>query len=488
MAGYFKKKRNLLLLTLIQFFSYVLSAQNYHAVQGSSLAGSLGVSDNPASIVNTPFAWDIDIFSLQFKSASNLYTIVDYSLISSPAKLKYYFNSGNYKRFTDVNFNLNLLNARIALDTKQAISFGFNLVGYTRLKTEPYNYIDTIHNAYDFFSINNENDVLSGNFTGSSWLEIFGTYSRTIYDDGNHRLNTGVTLKVMRGIAGAFAEVQNGTFTNTVNNANQTVYELNSANARYGYSYNFDEWKKGNSTFQNINNFLNDSRGGFSGDIGFEYLEKPETLSDYYNTDESYYDYDWKIGVALLNVGYNKYKYGSQGKIISDPKNISNTTLDIKFSKVKSLAAANNSIASIVNRISPLEGVFKIYNPTRIIINVDRFLNYNFYINAELSLNLLQQFGGISNFYTQSLNLLTVTPRWETLKWGMYFPMQYNIEHQFWIGGAFKAGPLLLGVHNWANIFTKKNVQNGGGYIAIVVHSKENTKGKTDKQLDCPKY
>ncbi len=472
----------------MEFFCYILSAQDYHAVQGSSLAGSLGVSDNPASIVNTPFAWDVNIFSLQCKSASNLYTIVDYSFVSSPNKLKYYFNPGDYKRFTDVNFNLHLVNARIALDRKQAISFGMNLVGYGRLKTEPYNYVDTIHNAYDFFSINTQNNVLSGNFTASSWLEIFGTYSRTIYDDGNHRLNTGVTLRAMRGVAGAFAEMQGATFTSSVNNANETVYKLNSANARYGYSYNIDDWKKNNSFSENLDNFLNNTRGRFSGDIGFEYLVKPVTLSDYYNPSESYYDYDWKIGVALLDVGYNKYKYGTEGKIISDPKNVLNTTLDKKFNKVRSLSAANNSVASIVYNISPLEGIFKIYNPTRIIINADRFLNNNFYINAELSFNLLRQFGGISNFYTQSLNLLTVTPRWETLKWGVYFPMQYNTEHQFWIGGAIKAGPLLLGVHNWANIFTKKNVQNGGGYIAVVIRSKKNTKVRIDKRLDCPKY
>jgi hypothetical protein len=40
-------------------FLFLVSAiqtkgQNYHAVQGSSFAGSLGVSNNPASIVNTP--------------------------------------------------------------------------------------------------------------------------------------------------------------------------------------------------------------------------------------------------------------------------------------------------------------------------------------------------------------------------------------------------------------------------------------------------
>src|SRR5580692_3894578 len=141
MAKHFKKyKLFFLIVFLLQFFYCIVSAQDYHAVQGSSLAGSLGVSNNPASIVNTPYKWDIDIFSAQFKDASKLYTIADYSLLSPPQNSKYFFNPGDYERFSDVNFNFNLLNTRIALNKKQAIAFGINLLGYGRMRTGTYNY------------------------------------------------------------------------------------------------------------------------------------------------------------------------------------------------------------------------------------------------------------------------------------------------------------------------------------------------------------
>ncbi|MBC7423753.1 MAG: hypothetical protein H7334_09900, partial [Ferruginibacter sp.] len=39
-----------------------LAAQNYHAINGSSYAGSLGVGNNPASIVHVPYAWDVTPF------------------------------------------------------------------------------------------------------------------------------------------------------------------------------------------------------------------------------------------------------------------------------------------------------------------------------------------------------------------------------------------------------------------------------------------
>src|SRR5579871_6028178 len=76
-----------------------LTAQNYHAVEGSSFAGSLGVGNNPASIVNTPFPWDIDIISLQLKSATNAFTIQNYSLISSAKNSKFVMNNGGDNRY-----------------------------------------------------------------------------------------------------------------------------------------------------------------------------------------------------------------------------------------------------------------------------------------------------------------------------------------------------------------------------------------------------
>ena len=66
-------------------------------------------------------------------------------------------------------------------------------------------------------------------------------------------------------------------------------------------------------------------------------------------------------------------------------------------------------------------------------------------------------------------------------------------------GGAFRAGPLLLGTHNLANLFSKKSVQNGGLYLALTFRlgskhdrNQEASNGKLNKQqernLNCPKF
>jgi hypothetical protein len=461
-------------------------AQDYHAVQGSSFAGSLGIGNNPASITSTPYKWDVDILSVQLKTTSNIYTVNNYSLVSSAKNSTASANNGDYKRYGDLNFNINLLNARFALDRRHTIAFGANMRGNGCAKTGAYNYNDTLQNTNQFFGINQNNSVLDGSFSGSSWLEAFLTYSQTLLDNNQGRLNGGITVKATRGISGAFAQLSNVTVFQTANGTD-TFYTLKSAAARYGYSYNYDGWQNSKSTTQNLKDFIVNSRGGFSVDLGFEYLIKSQGVSTFYDAD-NYYDYDWKIGVSLLDWGYNQYKYGNKSRSFISPANsVTDALLNEKFDSVTDYNNFNDSLSTIVNGFSAIAGKFKVQNPTRLVINVDHSLQNDFYINGEVSLNMHPSLIGTSRLHTQELSLVTVTPRWETRRWGIYLPVQYNIEGNFWVGGAFKAGPLLLGIHNWASVFSKHKIQNGGGYLALIIRSPNNLSAKKDKRLDCPK-
>ncbi len=468
-------------------FPFALHAQNYHAIQGSNFAAALGIQNNPASIANTPFSWDLVVAGLQLTSSTNAFTIYNYSLVSSPANSQYYFKKGEFSRFADLNFNLNIINTHIALNRKTSIGFGANIRGYTNASTSQFNFIDTLHGTGNFFLINQNNNNLQAKLSSSSWLEAFATYSHTLFDNENGRLNAGLTLKVSKGISSAYGNINNGQFTSTIQN-NKQVYNVTNANAVYGYSANYDQWKKTNTTAQNLNNFLlANTEGGASFDLGVEYLVKPQGTTSF-DDEVNYYDYDWKIGLSLLDIGGNQYKYGSESRSFAGLKsNINNLALDKKFdSTTQNFKNFNDSLASITN-MSSLAGIkYKVFNPMRMVINIDRFLYGNFYLNADLVIGmpptLLKKFQRV-----RDMGMLTITPRWETKNLGVYMPIQLNANNQFWIGGAFKAGPLLLGVHNWANIFAKNKMQNGGGYIALIIHSPKDLQGKKDKKLDCPK-
>ena len=464
-----------------------VTAQNYRALHGSSYAGALGVANNPASMVNTPFKWDVVLVGAQLTSSTNLFTIYNYSLLSNPANSLYHIDGGSYERKARLSFNLNLLNTRIALNRKSSIAFGVNLRSYSNLQTSEYNYSDTLKKVTDFLKINPGVNNVNGKFVSTSFAEVYLAYARTIADNEFGRLNAGVTVKVNRGLSGGYANIEGINYSQSTQN-NRPVYTVGSANMAYGYSSNYDQIKDSKSSSQNTNDFISTAQGGASFDIGMEYLIKPQGTSSF-NDAEDYYDYDWKLGVSLLDIGGSQYKYGLQSRNIAGIKSdISGTTLDNKFNNsINSFERFNDSLATLVNIAAP-SGKFVVVNPTRLVINLDHYITGNFYINGELSVNV--PLSSINKTYIQvkEINLFAITPRWETKRFGVYLPVQFNNRQQLWIGGAFKAGPLLLGFHNLANLFGKSSVQNGGGYLALVIKPFGGGGGAWgDTRLDCPK-
>lgn len=463
------------------FIAVNCAAQNYHAVQGSPYAGSLGIANNPATMLNTPITWDVNLIGFQLKSATNVFTIHNYSLLSNPANSQYEVNPGDFARKSHLSFNTNFFNTRINLDRKQAIGFGVNIRGILNAKASAYNYVDSIGGARDFMNINDPTRPLDARITGSSWVEIFGSYARTIIDDHVKRVNAGVTVKVSRGISGAYIVAENLGFQKA---PQPGINILVNGRVSYGYSSNYDRWLKTNETGQNLRNLVSFSEGGMALDFGVEYFIKTQAVTTFEDGDD-YYDYNWRIGISLLDMGINQYKFGTESQSISGIRaDMSDSLLDEKFRNVNSLGEANDTLRTVVQSMSQLSGNFTVINPMRLVVNADRPLGDDFYINGEVSLNLsnlLKKYHHVTE-----MNFITVTPRWETRRLGAYLPVQYNAAGKFWIGGAFKAGPLLLGVHNWANVFGKKKMQNGGGYIALVVRAWRDTRNKTDRRLNCP--
>jgi hypothetical protein len=477
-------KRIFLFIIVCSAVLPVLS-QNYHAIHGSSYAGSLGVMNNPASIVNTEYPWDVNLFSFQVASSTNAVTVLNYSLLSSPANSLYRINKGEFKRYAKENYNFHLINARVALNRTSAIAFGVNFRGYIDVNSSRYNFIDTIKNLRNFLKANESNTNLQAHLQTTNWLEVYGTYSYTLKDDEQGRLNGGLTLKGSRGLAGGFAGLDGIAFSRTIRN-NQPFYTINAGNVNYAYSSNIDKWVHGNSFRQNASNLILNSDGSVSMDLGIEYLVKPQMVTNF-NDDDNYYDYKWKIGISLLDLGVSKYKYSLQSRTAVNSKvNLADTFLQRKFNRISSIQSFNDTLAALVPGLRRVSGFFTIINPARLVVNVDRHLFDDFYLNGEVSANL-STLVGAGKLYSSEISLLTVTPRWETKRYGLYLPVQFTTEHQFWIGGAFKAGPLLFGLHNLNYIFSRKKMQSGGGYLALVIRPWTKTRNHRDKRLDCPR-
>ncbi|WP_394767894.1 hypothetical protein [Ferruginibacter sp.] len=470
-----------------------LSAQNYQAVNGSSYAGSLSPSNNPASIVQVPYTWDITPFAVQLKQATNAFVISNYSLLSTPSNAKFITQSGTIKRFEFTNQNIRLLNTRINLNSKSAIAFGANIRSYVYATTSQANWQDSTRSLYDFMKINTSHLPLSGESRGSAWAELYATYAHIIIDDGKRILTAGLTLKVDRALAGGY--INAGGLSYIPATGSEAGYLLTEGRLQYGYSSNFDEIDSNKTSSANRKSFYQHSMSGISADAGLEYI----LLDDNDDKDENNFAYRTKIGISLMDIGKNKFRYSSRSSsVIAGKPNISDTLIERRFLNIHSIDGFNDSLAGIANSFTQLNGAFNMYQPARIIINVDQHLLTNFFLNAELTLAVLSLVPK-KILYIKDMNLLAITPRWETKLLGVYFPVQLNTQKQLWVGGAFKAGPVLFGTHNIANIFSKNKMQAGGFYFAFTIRpgknndrqggqSSERISGKTKRSLQCPKF
>ena len=450
-------------------------AQNYQALQGSRLGGSLSGLNNPAGIVNTPYKWDIAVFGIQGKSSSNFLRINAPSLLSSPNDYSFHYKAGTSNRYARGNVNLNLLNTRISINRQKAFAFGANLRVYGEGNTSTLSFRDVkIDDVGQVIEGNTGLQPFNAGVVNNSWIEGYVSYAQILIDDSRYRLNGGATFKLSRGLAGIYANMFNTRFTPS----------LDAPSVGYGQSSNLERWKNGQSFFKNVSNFFIPTQAGYSLDAGFELLIKTQAATDFFDEDD-FYDYRWKLGLSFLDFGYNKFRHGGNSTPDISFVPVSYDQLKEKFNyTIKSFQQFTDTLRTIGTIGKPSE-FFYINKPARVVANADRNLKNDFFVNAELSINLSSLYSR-NDLYVKELNFLTVTPRWETRHWGAYLPLSFNGKKQFWVGGALKAGPLVVGLYNLSYLLSEKNLQNGGGYLSLVLHSKDLTPKSKNRELKNP--
>lgn len=467
----------LLFICMLLLTARSMHAQNYNALHGSNYSGALGVYNNPSTILNSPYKWDVTVLGLQYQTISNVIKGPNFPFNLMPSAT-YYMAEGNTKRYADITADLHLLNGRIALDENTAIAFGLNLRDNTQARTTPVNYTDSIKGPRSFLYLNLQNRIIDVDMAHSAWMELYGSYAKTIWNNEVSRFNVGGTLKILRGMSGAFARVREvGIRSDQFND--QTIYRIENGNLRYGYSANH-----GDGESFNASDFFAQAKNGLAIDLGAEYLIKSQAVASIYDDDVET-DYDWKVGFALLDVGWNNYKYSSQSRIAGSLRNeATSLALQEKFKNVTGVSTFNDSVATLVNMFEPLTGNFKVANPMRAVVNIDHYVSGNIFVNGELSANLTSW--GKKNYAVRESKFITITPRWETRKLGFFMPIQFNRHGNFWVGGAVKAGPLLLGTHNLLNAFSKNKYLGSGAYLALTIRPFDVNRNARSRYYECP--
>jgi hypothetical protein len=454
----------------VPLFFTAARSQGYQALHGSAYTGSTAVFNNPAASVNSAYKWDVTLFSAQAKQSTNSVYLKNFSL-GNQDSMKLTLQEKYHSRFVHANVDLSLFNVLYKINNRQAVNIGMRVRSYTHAKTLPFNYSDTITSLHSFLVQNANTPFVDGFVTNTNWLEADLNYSQVLFENSNSKLSGGITLQVMKGLAGSYVRINKLSYLMS-KFSTDTTFSFTSGSLLAGYSANM-----GATTGKD---YLAKTVGGLGLSLGVEYMT--------YNTDRNPYgnhnlNYDWKIGVSLMDLGANSFMPGEGSGTFNNPQvSLQDADVDKKFSGAANAGDLGDSLKTIFATSTDLESNFSISNPTRLIINIDKNFGNNFYVNGEVSMNFYSS-NNYTKLRTRELNLLTVTPRWETIGLGAYLPLQYNTQGQLWIGAAFKAGPLTIGVHDLGILFKKDPLLNGGAYLLLSIHPFN--KRRVLSKMDC---
>ncbi len=417
----------LLITILYSTFSF---SQNYHALAGSPYAGVEGIYHNPASSINSAFSWDVTLFSGQASFANKAFVVEN----SSFQSLKYgsvdykqaraTLINGNDERSFNANGDFSILNVRCKLNKKSAFSFGLRGRGFLHAYTDPFIYSDTMKSLKSWAAVNKNDPPLSGSIIHSGWLETNFNYSRVYKDNDDVRITWGVTLSVMKGMSALEFNPRQMTYGQSLNGRNEPFYFINGGNFSYRYTDNFDIYDTNQSPKSNFNTILSNSRTSLGLSLGVEYVLKSantSTFTSWGGPDWNAKDYDWKFGAAILDIGSNAYDFGKDAAEKNVPTELVTDTLFNRYNLFK-LNLMRDTLLHSYNMSQHLTGHFVIYNPTRLVLYADKNFGNNFYVNGELTVNFFST-RAQSIAKTREINLLIVTPRWETKGLGLYFPL-----------------------------------------------------------------
>lgn len=459
---------------LLFFFSICLgtavSAQGYQALHGSAYTGSTAIFNNPAASIHSAYKWDLTVFSVQAKLSTNS-AYLDGVTIGKFGNAALTMYDTMHSRFYHGNADVSLFNFSYKLNNRQAVSVGLRARSYAHVKALPFRFSDTTSSLHSFLLQNSNTPYLEGFATNTSWLEGNLNYSQVLFENSDSKLSGGVTFQIMKGMAGASAKANKISYLMS-KSATDTSFSFTNGNITAAYSANLGATSG--------KEYLQNTVGGFGLSLGVEYMTYNTELNPYGNHN---LNYDWKIGVSLMDLGANSFKPGIGSGTYNNPlTSMMDGDIDRKLTGAANVNDLRDSMRTIFASSTDLESNFSISNPTRLIINIDKNFGNNFYVNGEVSMNFYST-TNYTKLRTRELNLFTITPRWETIGLGAYLPIQYNTQGQLWVGAALKLGPLTMGLHDLGFFLKKNPMLNGGGYVMLSVHPFN--KRKVLSKMDC---
>jgi len=420
---------------LLSSFSF---AQSYVGYAVDNYSGIHGVIDNPSNIVDSRFKTDINLISGSVFVGSDYYGI-DFSNIFDedldiddntnlfPSEKNNFFSNAE---FVGPSFMFNI-------DDKNSVGIITRVRAFANVNNINGGLYETLNEEFDGvsdFSFDSSNLITNTH----AWAEIGFAYGRVLYDDVDHFLKGGITLKLLQG-AGVNYFNSPG-FSGSYNTSTETI----STNGSINYGSTID--------INNDDDFdFNDLHTGFGADIGITYEWRRDNTTD----NKGLNKYLLKVGLSITDIGSITYD------------NVTQYSFDLN-NRTASTVGYDDAEEFLDNNYTSVETTSKqkVNLPTALRLSAD----YN--IHKSIYLSLLGAFSLVQNNteYTNKINnAVTIAPRLETKWFSFYSPVSFRQYEDFAWGAGFRLGPLTLGSGSILSNMISKESKTADLYLGLKI-------------------
>ena len=288
------------------------------------------------------------------------------------------------------------------------------------------------------YTINsNQNMRVSAN----AWTEFGLTIGRVFRYSGVHFFKAGATFKYLSGAGNGYVNVEN-LRTTIDEDAAQNIY-LSNTSGRVAMGFGGI-----NLSDLEVDQLTKMESTGFGADVGFVYEYRPQaetyTMGETGDLRRDVNKYKFKVGIALLDIGSLNYKRdltrsGAYSANISGADTLHVDGLE-EPDDFKEFFESRPQYFTPDNSNNTRD--YKVSLPTTLHLNIDYHLHRGFYVDLATQLAFKKDAKPYNSAYYSSV---TLTPRYEGRKIGLYVPVNYNALTKFNAGVAVRLGPLFLG-------------------------------------------
>jgi len=429
-----------------------------HGFSFDNYTGIYGSVTNPANTAQSKYRWHINATSY------NQLGIADFGTID-------YFNiEGNPNGFNGVNFeehNSNSLNSNFMVSDFDvmlpSILYNINDNHAVGLIIRSRNFSDfsnfngqllaDLNNGFENTEGGEFNSVFKN--TTQQWKEIGLNYAFVLLNSNYHFIKIGGTAKYLMGNKAVEAR---GTLAGNYTQGNSGEVNFNSIDLSYLNTTGESNLQNNPEKFYSnaFGNFENNG-SGYGGDIGFVYEWRPRETNrvDVRSNAGAVNTYKLKISTSILDIGSITYKSS-----IEKDSLFSNAPTSIEKNEIieNGLVEAIKQKSDVNSNLKQGEVTFALPRSLNIGVDYILFNNKNYYINLNYIKSLTKQ----EDLFTNSrLDLITLTPRYETQKFSVYLPITYEQNSSDVSAGiGVRFGPITIGSAALSNFIIDGNMKH----------------------------